>query len=69
MTPVEEVVEEPLKHTYTSTLCILTSVVEVKSVYVKNVPSTATASDIEEVFKKFGNIRQDKMALQSEPER
>ncbi|KAL8262828.1 hypothetical protein R6Q59_024177 [Mikania micrantha] len=38
---------------------------EVKSVYVKNVPSTATASDIEEEFKKFGKIRQDGVAIRT----
>ncbi|KAL9997857.1 putative Ras GTPase-activating protein-binding protein [Helianthus debilis subsp. tardiflorus] len=117
MTPVEEVVEEPQKHTYASILQVvkghsapsahreqsfkkstsiselnhvsespaqqsaatLTEAVEdpsvvddeaeVKSVYVKNVPSTATAtataSDIEEEFKKFGKIRQDGVAIRT----
>ncbi|KAI7744444.1 hypothetical protein M8C21_016575, partial [Ambrosia artemisiifolia] len=35
------------------------------SVYVKNVPSTATTSDIEEEFKKFGKIRQDGVAIRT----
>ncbi|KAM0052992.1 putative Ras GTPase-activating protein-binding protein [Helianthus debilis subsp. tardiflorus] len=113
MTPVEEVVEEPQKHTYASILQVakghsapsapreqsfkkstsvselnhvsespaqqsaatLTEAVEdpsvvdddaeVKSVYVKNVPSSATASDIEEKFKKFGKIRQDGVAIRT----
>ncbi|MFS7907925.1 putative Ras GTPase-activating protein-binding protein [Helianthus anomalus] len=110
MTPVEEVVEEPQKHTYASILQVakghsapreqsfkkstsvselnhvsespaqqsaatLTEAVEdpsvvdddaeVKSVYVKNVPSSATASDIEEEFKKFGKIRQDGVAIRT----
>ncbi|KAJ0957949.1 putative Ras GTPase-activating protein-binding protein [Helianthus annuus] len=113
MNPVEEVVEEPQKHTYASILQVakghsapsaprehsfkkstsvselnhvsespaqqsaatLTEAVEdpsvvddeaeVKSVYVKNVPSTATASDIEEEFKKFGKIRQDGVAIRT----
>ncbi|KAK9058424.1 hypothetical protein SSX86_023266 [Deinandra increscens subsp. villosa] len=38
---------------------------EVKSVYVKNVPSTANVSDIEEEFKKFGKIRQDGVAIRT----
>lgn len=44
---------------------MLTLLVEVKSVYVKNVPSTATVSDIEEEFKKFGKIRQDGVAIRT----
>lgn len=39
---------------------------EVKSVYVRNVPSNATASEIEEEFKKFGKIRQDGVAIRTE---
>ncbi|KAI3511484.1 hypothetical protein L1887_18638 [Cichorium endivia] len=39
--------------------------VEVKSVYVRNVPSTAIASEIEEEFKKFGKIRQDGVAIRT----
>ncbi|KAI3683355.1 hypothetical protein L1987_83858 [Smallanthus sonchifolius] len=111
MANVEEVVEEPQKHTYASIVskghsapsaprehsftkstslselnhvsesnaqqsaATLTDAVEdpslvdneaeVKSVYVKNVPSTATASDIEEEFKKFGKIRQDGVAIRT----
>ncbi|KVI00416.1 putative G3BP-like protein isoform X2 [Cynara cardunculus var. scolymus] len=38
---------------------------EVKSVYVRNVPSTAIASDIEEEFMKFGKIRQDGVAIRT----
>nr|XP_043609456.1 nuclear transport factor 2-like [Erigeron canadensis] len=38
---------------------------EMKSVYVKNVPSTANPSDIEVVFKKFGKIRQDGVAIRT----
>ncbi|KAK9068738.1 hypothetical protein SSX86_012853 [Deinandra increscens subsp. villosa] len=38
---------------------------EVKSIYVKNVPSTANVSEIEEHFKKFGKIRQDGVAIRS----
>ncbi|XP_076961178.1 nuclear transport factor 2-like isoform X1 [Bidens hawaiensis] len=38
---------------------------EVKSVYVKNVPSTASVSDIEEEFKKFGKIRPDGVAIRT----
>ncbi|KAL7618052.1 nuclear transport factor 2 isoform X1 [Lactuca sativa] len=40
-------------------------VVELKSVYVKNVPTNAIASDIEEEFKKFGKIRQDGVAIRT----
>ncbi|XP_076959785.1 nuclear transport factor 2-like isoform X2 [Bidens hawaiensis] len=112
MTPVEEVVAEPQKHTYASILQVarghaapsapkeqsvtkskslselnrvsespaqqsaatITEAVEdpsvddeaeVKSVYVKNVPSTATVSDIEEEFKKFGKLRQDGVAIRT----
>ncbi|CAH1441335.1 unnamed protein product [Lactuca virosa] len=39
--------------------------VELKSVYVKNVPINAIASDIEEEFKKFGKIRQDGVAIRT----
>lgn len=45
--------------------CILTLLVEVKSVYVRNVPSTAIASDIEELLMKFGKIRQDGVAIRT----
>ncbi|XP_076951600.1 nuclear transport factor 2-like [Bidens hawaiensis] len=38
---------------------------EVKSIYVKNVPSTASVSDIEEEFKKFGKIRPDGVAIRT----
>lgn len=39
--------------------------VEVKSVYVRNVPMNAIASDLEEEFKKFGKIRQDGVAIRT----
>nr|GEZ53236.1 hypothetical protein [Tanacetum cinerariifolium] len=38
---------------------------EVLSVYVKNVPSTALASEIEQEFKKFGKIRPDGVAIRT----
>ncbi|XP_076887236.1 nuclear transport factor 2-like isoform X1 [Bidens hawaiensis] len=38
---------------------------EVKSIYVKNVPSTASVSDIEEEFKRFGKIRPDGVAIRT----
>ena len=45
--------------------CILILLAEVLSVYVKNVPSTALASQIEEDFKKFGKIRPDGVAIRT----
>ncbi|XP_076961180.1 nuclear transport factor 2-like isoform X2 [Bidens hawaiensis] len=78
MAPVEEVVREPQKHTYASILQAAkghsapsapteqpVTKTEVKSVYVKNVPSTASVSDIEEEFKKFGKIRPDGVAIRT----
>ncbi|KAK3019099.1 hypothetical protein RJ639_004968 [Escallonia herrerae] len=38
---------------------------EIKSVYVKNVPSTASASEIEVEFKKFGKLRPDGVAIRT----
>ncbi|KAF3680645.1 putative pathogenesis-related protein STH-2-like [Capsicum annuum] len=39
--------------------------VEVKSVYVKNVPTTMAAYEIEEEFKKFGKLRHDAVAIRT----
>lgn len=39
--------------------------VEVKSVYVKNVPTTMAAYEIEEEFKKFGKLRSDAVAIRT----
>lgn len=39
--------------------------VKIKSVYVKNVPSTASASEIEEEFKKFGRLKPDGVAIRT----
>lgn len=39
-------------------MCTFILLGEVKSVYVRNVPSNATAFEIEVEFKKFGKIRQ-----------
>lgn len=36
-----------------------------KSVYVKNVPTTMAASEIEEEFKKFGRIKPDGVAIRT----
>ncbi|WOH12685.1 hypothetical protein DCAR_0832192 [Daucus carota subsp. sativus] len=42
--------------------------VKVKSVYVRNVPSTASASEIEEEFKKFGRLKPDGVAIRTRQE-
>ncbi|CAN4120633.1 unnamed protein product [Withania somnifera] len=39
--------------------------VEVKSVYVKNVPTTMAAYEIKEEFKKFGKLRPDAVAIRT----
>lgn len=39
--------------------------VEVKSVYVKNVPTTMAAYEIEEEFKKFGKLKPDAVAIRT----
>ncbi|KAG6423055.1 hypothetical protein SASPL_113439 [Salvia splendens] len=39
--------------------------VEVKSVYVRNVPTTMSASEIGEEFKKFGKLRPDGVAIRT----
>ncbi|CAA0817472.1 Nuclear transport factor 2 (NTF2) family protein with RNA binding (RRM-RBD-RNP motifs) domain [Striga hermonthica] len=39
--------------------------VEVKSVYVRNVPTKMSASEIAEVFKKFGKLKQDGVAIRT----
>lgn len=39
--------------------------VEVKSVYVRNVPTTMAASEIEEEFKKFGRLKPDGVAIRT----
>lgn len=41
------------------------SAVEVKSVYVKNVPTTMAAYEIEEEFKKFGKLKPDAVAIRT----
>ncbi|XP_021897021.1 LOW QUALITY PROTEIN: putative G3BP-like protein [Carica papaya] len=38
---------------------------EIKSVYVRNLPSTVSESEIEEEFKKFGEIRPDGVVIRS----
>lgn len=46
--------------------CIaISSAVEVKSVYVRNVPTTMSASEIGEEFKKFGKLRPDGVAIRT----
>lgn len=39
--------------------------VKIKSVYVRNVPSTVSASEIEEEFKKFGRLKPDGVAIRT----
>ncbi|CAI9118024.1 OLC1v1019525C1 [Oldenlandia corymbosa var. corymbosa] len=39
--------------------------VEVKSVYVRNVPTTMAPSEIEEEFKKFGKLKRDGVAIRT----
>lgn len=39
--------------------------VKIKSVYVRNVPSTVAASEIEEEFKKFGRLKPDGVAIRT----
>lgn len=39
--------------------------VEIKSVYVRNLPSNISASEIEEEFKNFGTIKPDGVFLRS----
>ncbi|KAL2469584.1 Nuclear transport factor 2 (NTF2) family protein with RNA binding (RRM-RBD-RNP motif) domain [Abeliophyllum distichum] len=39
--------------------------VEVKSVYVRNVPTTMAASEIAEEFKKFGKLKPDGVAIRT----
>lgn len=43
----------------------ISSAVEVKSVYVRNVPTTMSASEIGEEFKKFGKLRPDGVAIRT----
>ncbi|KAA8527816.1 hypothetical protein F0562_035315 [Nyssa sinensis] len=38
---------------------------EIKSVYVRNLPSTVSASEIEEEFKKFGKLKPDGVAIRN----
>ena len=38
---------------------------EIKSVYVRNLPSTVSASEIEEEFKRFGRISPDGVVIRS----
>ncbi|KAI3469856.1 hypothetical protein Pfo_026519 [Paulownia fortunei] len=44
---------------------ILEDDIEVKSVYVRNVPTTMSASEIGEEFKKFGKIKPDGVAIRT----
>ena len=38
---------------------------EIKSVYVRSFPSTVSASEIEEEFKKFGKLKLDAVAIRN----
>lgn len=38
---------------------------EIKSVYVRNLPPTVSATEIEEEFKNFGKIRPDGVVIRS----
>ncbi|KAL6535179.1 hypothetical protein OROMI_026553 [Orobanche minor] len=58
--PIECPGIEPLEETAT-----WDDEVEVKSVYVKNVPTTMYASEIGEEFKKFGKLRPDGVAIRA----
>ncbi|XP_078440357.1 nuclear transport factor 2-like isoform X2 [Wolffia australiana] len=44
---------------------VLDDEAEVKSVYVRNLPSSATASELEEEFKKFGRIKPEGVLIKS----
>lgn len=48
-------------------MCLFLSflIVEVKSVYVRNVPTTMDPSEIEEEFKKFGKLKPDGVAIRT----
>lgn len=46
-------------------ICKLIFSVEFKSVYVRNVPPTASAFEIEEEFKRFGKIKPDGVAIRT----
>ncbi|KAA8548882.1 hypothetical protein F0562_000566 [Nyssa sinensis] len=41
---------------------------EIKSVYVRNLPSTVSASEIEEEFNKFGKLKPDGVAIRNQKE-
>lgn len=43
----------------------LSSTVEVKSVYVRNVPTNMSASEIADEFKKFGKLKPDGVAIRT----
>ena len=38
---------------------------EIKSVYVRNLPSTVSASEVEEEFKHFGKLSSDGVVIRS----
>ena len=38
---------------------------EIKSVYVRNLPSTVSAAEVEEEFKKFGRLKPDAVAIRN----
>ena len=62
-------VVEFINHSFQKTFSILRisllSAVEVKSVYVRNVPTTMGPSEIEEEFKKFGRLKPDGVAIRT----
>uniref|UniRef100_A0A7N2LWC9 RRM domain-containing protein n=1 Tax=Quercus lobata TaxID=97700 RepID=A0A7N2LWC9_QUELO len=56
----EEPIGEPQKHTYASIVCG-----EIRSVYVRNLPPTVSASEIEEEFKNFGTLSDEGVVVRS----
>ncbi|KAI5649743.1 hypothetical protein M9H77_35748 [Catharanthus roseus] len=60
----DDAVERPGMDTFEEASAVEEEV-EVKSVYVRNVPTTMAASEIEEEFKKFGKLKPDGVAIRT----
>ncbi|KAG6536762.1 hypothetical protein ZIOFF_001831 [Zingiber officinale] len=66
----KESVGEPTKHTYASIVCksYFSVIFSDRSVYVGNLPSSISTSDLEQVFKNFGKLRPDGVFIRSRKE-